>query len=403
MAATGSGLPGPTPLDRGKVEGGTVTLPNWRGEADRPSPPPPAPLPPGERVGFALAGLGRLTLEELLPAFAECKTARPVALVSGSPEKAKVVAAQHGIKESSVYSYDDFDRIADNPEVQVVYVVLPNGLHRDFVIRAAKAGKHVMCEKPMANSSQEARDMIAACKQAGVRLMVAYRCQYEPYNREVIQRVRSGDMGAARIIEATNTQVMGPGDQWRFRKALAGGGALPDIGLYCLNTARAITGEEPVEVFARIFNPQGDDRYREVEETIAFMLRFPSGTMANCSSSYGAHESKDLRVRLEKGWIDLENAFAYEGQQMRVAQRGGKAEVIDTVRMPQQNQFSLEIDHMAACVKENRVPRTPGEEGLQDHHLMEALYRSAETGTPVSLAPVSGRDTTRGPEPSQQG
>jgi predicted dehydrogenase len=119
------------------------------------------------------------------------------------------------------------------------------------------------------------------------------------------------------------------------------GGALPDIGLYCLNTARAITGEEPEEVFARIFNPQGDDRYREVEETIAFMLRFPSGAMANCSASYGAHESKDLRVRLEKGWIDLENAFAYEGQQMRVAQRGGKAEAIDTVRMPQQNQFSL--------------------------------------------------------------
>jgi predicted dehydrogenase len=405
MAATstGSGLPGPTPLDRGKVEGGKVVFENWRGEADRPSPPPPAPLPPGERVGFAIVGLGRLSLEQLLPAFAECKMARPVAVVSGSPEKAKVVAAQHGIKDSSVYSYDDFDRIADNPEVQVVYVVLPNGLHRDFVIRAAKAGKHVMCEKPMAVSSQQAREMIAACKDAGVRLMVAYRCQYEPYNRDVIQRVRSGEMGAARFIEATNTQVMGPGDQWRFNKALAGGGALPDIGLYCLNTARAITGEEPVEVFARIFNPPGDNRYREVEETMGFMLRFPSGTIANCTSSYGAHESKDLRVRLEKGWIDLENAFAYQGQQMRVAHRGGKAEVIDTVRLPQQNQFALEIDHMASCVKENRVPRTPGEEGLQDHLLMEALYQSAETMAAVALAPVAGRDTTRGPEPSRQG
>ncbi|WP_247881029.1 Gfo/Idh/MocA family protein [Skermanella sp. TT6] len=403
MAAGGPAAPGPTPLDRGKVEGGKVTFPNWRGEADRPSPPPPAPLPPDQRVGFAIVGLGRLSLEQLLPAFAECKRARPVALVSGSPEKARLVAAQYGIPDQAVYDYAGFDRIAEDPRVQVVYVVLPNGLHREFVMRAAKAGKHVMCEKPMANNSAEARDMVAACDQAGVKLMVAYRCQYEPYNRETIQRVRSGDMGAARFIEATNTQVMGPGDQWRFSKALAGGGALPDIGLYCLNTARAITGEEPIEVFARIFNPEGDPRYREVEESVSFMLRFPSGTIANCTTSYGAHESKDLRVRLEKGWIDLENAFAYEGQQMQVAHRGGKAEIVERVRLPQQNQFALEIDHMASCVKENRMPRTPGQEGVQDHVLMEALYESARTMAPVSLKAVSGRDTTRGPEPQQEG
>ncbi|WP_037459419.1 Gfo/Idh/MocA family protein [Skermanella stibiiresistens] len=402
-AATGPALPGPSPLDTGKVEGGKVEFPNWRGEADRPSPAPPAPLPPDQRVGFAIVGLGRLSLEQILPAFAECKKARAVALVSGSPEKAKLVAAQHGISDSAVYDYQDFDRIADNPQIQAVYVVLPNGMHREYVTRAAKAGKHVLCEKPMANNSAEARDMIAACDQAGVKLMIAYRCQYEPYNRETIQRMRSGELGAARFIEATNTQVMGPADQWRFKKALAGGGALPDIGLYCLNTARAITGEEPVEVFARIFNPDGDPRYREVEETIGFMLRFPSGTIANCSSSYGAHESKDLRVRAEKGWINLENAFAYEGQELRVAHREGKAESIERLRLPQRNQFALEIDHMATCVKENRVPHTPGQEGLQDHIVMEALYESARTMAPVSLAAVGELDATRGPEPRQEG
>ncbi|WP_247887210.1 Gfo/Idh/MocA family oxidoreductase [Azospirillum sp. SYSU D00513] len=402
-AAAGPSLamPGPSPVDTGSVQGGRVTFPNWRGEADRPSAPPPAPLPPSERVGFAIVGLGRLSLEELLPAFGECKRARPVALVSGSPEKAALVAAQHGIKPSSVYSYADFDRIAENPEVRVVYVVLPNGLHREYVLRAAKAGKHVMCEKPMANNSAEAREMTAACDAAGVKLMIAYRCQYEPNNREVIRLVRSGAMGAPRFIEATNTQTMGTGDQWRFRKALAGGGALPDIGLYCLNTARAILGEEPVEVFARVFNPDGDPRYREVEETVSFMLRFPSGTIANCATSYGAHESKDLRVRLEKGWINLENAFAYEGQRLRVAHREGKNEAVETIRLSQENQFALEIDHMASCVAQNRTPHTPGQEGVQDHLLMEALYKSAETGAPVALAPTPARDATRGPAPDQ--
>ncbi|WP_207479753.1 Gfo/Idh/MocA family protein [Arenibaculum pallidiluteum] len=395
------GAPGPSPLDVGRVEGGRVTFDNWRGAADRPSSPPPAPLPPGQRVGFAIVGLGRLSLEQVLPAFAECRQARPVALVSGSPEKARLVAAQHGIKPSSVYDYGSWDRIAEDPEIQAVYVVLPNGLHRDAVLRAAGAGKHVLCEKPMANSSAEAREMIAACEAARVKLMIAYRCQYEPYNRETIRRVRSGELGSARFIEATNTQVMGPADQWRFKRALAGGGALPDIGLYGLNTARAITGEEPVEVFARIFSPDGDARYREVEESVSFMLRFPSGVIATCSSSYGAHESKDLRVRLERGWIDLENAFAYEGQQMRLGRRDGKAENIGMLRLEQQNQFALEIDHMAACVRENRIPRTPGQEGLQDHLLMEALYESARGGTPVTLDRVAERDATRGPEPEQ--
>ena len=173
------------------------------------SPPPPAPKKPSDRVGFAIVGLGRLSLEEILPAFGESKRARPVALVSGSPDKAKTVAAQYGIKPDAVYDYASFDRIADNPKIEAVYIVLPNGMHREFVVRAAKAGKHVLCEKPMANTSGEARDMIAACEAAKVRLMIAYRCQYEPYNREAVRLFRSGELGRARIIQAANTQTMG--------------------------------------------------------------------------------------------------------------------------------------------------------------------------------------------------
>ena len=372
-------------IDRGRVEAGRVRFQNWRGEADRPEPPPPAPLPPDRRVGFAILGLGRLSLGEILPAFAACHQARPVALISGDADKARVVGGQYGIRADRILDYSDIGRLADFREVGAVYVVTPNGLHREHVQAAANAGKHVLCEKPMANTSDEARRMAAACRSAGVKLMIAYRCQYEPYNRAAIDLIRSGALGAVRLVEATNTQVQGPADQWRLKAPMAGGGVLPDIGLYCLNGARAMLGEEPVEVFGRIVRPPGDPRYDVLDETIAFMLRFPSGALANCAASYGAHESKDMRLRLERGWIDLENAFAYKGQRMRVAQRQGDIECVEDRRIPAGNQFANEIDHFAGCIMHDRTPRTPGEEGVRDHVIMEAIYRSAREGGPVVL------------------
>ncbi|AWN52636.1 Gfo/Idh/MocA family oxidoreductase [Methylobacterium sp. 17Sr1-1] len=421
QGASGSGVPGPErPVDTGKVENGKVTFPNWRGPSDRPSAPPPAPLPPGERIGFAVVGLGRLSLEEILPAFGECRKAKLVALMSGSPEKAKAVAAQHGIGPEAVYGYDGWDALARNPQVKAVYIVTPNALHRDQVIAAAGAGKHVLCEKPMAASAAEARAMIDACAKANVKLMIAYRCQYEPYNREVVRLVRSAKYGKVKLIEATNTQTMSLPEQWRMKKALAGGGALPDIGLYCLNGVRALMGEEPVSVQAQIHSPD-DPLYREVEETVAFTLRFPSGALALCSTSYGAHETRSLTVQAEGGAIQLQNAFAYEGQRLFLNHREGKAEAKEERVLGAKNQFALEIDHFATCLLENRTPRTPGEEGLQDQILMEAIYEAARTGTTVALKPPerivgkddgkgeaknpSGKalDLTRGPEPEDAG
>jgi predicted dehydrogenase len=182
-----------------------------------------------------------------------------------------------------------------------------------------------------------------------------------------------------------------------MKAAMAGGGALPDIGLYCLNGARAYTGEEPVEVFARIWTPRDDDRFSTVEDTVAFMLQFPSGTIAQCSTSYTAHESKDMRVRLGEAWIDVANAFAYGGQSIRIARRVGDEEAIESPAIAAKNQFTLEIDHFAECVLTGRRPRTPGEEGLQDHVVMEAIYHSARTGQPVRLSAISGLDAFRGP------
>ncbi len=285
-------LPKPSPTDTGKASGGKIEFPSWVAPTERPTGGPPNPTPLNERVGFAVVGLGRLSLEQILPAFGQAKKARLVALVSGSPDKAKTVAAQYGVKPEHVYNYESFEKISANPEIQVVYIVLPNALHKEYVLRAAKAGKHVLCEKPMAVSSAEAQEMIDGCKQASRLLMIAYRCQYEPYNRHVIETVRSAKFGAIRFINAVNVQNMGAPDQWRLKKAMAGGGALPDIGLYCLNATRYLTGEEPVEIFARMYSPVDDSRYREVEETISFSLRFPSGIMANCAASYGMHESR---------------------------------------------------------------------------------------------------------------
>jgi predicted dehydrogenase len=399
--AQAQNYPPPSPVDVGRVENGKVVFDPWRSPADTPSSPPPAPLPPAERVGFAIVGLGRLALEEILPAFGESKKAKPVALVSGSPEKMKATAAQYGIDPASCYDYASFDRIRDNPAVRAVYVVLPNGMHREYVERAARAGKHVLCEKPMATSSADAQAMVDACAAAGVKLMIAYRIQYEAYNLRLASFVRQKTFGRLVGMSAINVQTVAENgaQQWRHKRALSGGGALPDIGLYCLNTARFLTGEEPVEIFASQYSPSNDPRYAEVEETLSFTLRFPSNVMVSCLTSYGARDDKHQRLNFETAAVDMPNAYLYEGQRMTVIQRQGDATGQTELVLQQPNQFAEELDHMAECVIGNQRPRTPGEEGVQDHKLMEAIYRAAESGQPVRLPPVEKRDAFRGPPP----
>ncbi|USI71921.1 Gfo/Idh/MocA family protein [Sphingomonas morindae] len=395
----------PDPVDTGHVENGRVRFPAWRAPADTPSDPPPAPLPPEQRVGFAIVGLGRLALEEILPAFAESLKAKPVALVSGSPEKLRAVAAQYGIAADHCLDYAGFDRIRDLPEVKVVYIVLPNAMHREYCERAARAGKHVLTEKPMTVSAADGEAMVAACKAANVHLMVAYRIQYERYNNRAHALVRGGTLGRLVGFHGVNTQTTAAdgAHQWRHKKAMAGGGSLFDIGLYCLNTARFLTGEEPIEIFATTYAPPGDPRYAEVEETVSFTLRFPSNTIATGFCSYGARDDKYQRLSLEQAAIDMPNAYQYQGQRLTLIGREDDATAETALRLTPKNQFAAEIDHMAECVLTNRRPYTPGEEGVQDHRLMEAIYESARTGRPVHRPPVPGRDAFRGPPPDPQG
>jgi len=397
MAATEAGSP--TRVDEGEVSGATVSFPAIDAPTEQPGSPPPNPDIPGQRVGFAVVGLGRLALQNILPAFGQCKHARLTGLVSGDPEKMRVIAAQYGVPKEACYSYEEMARLRSNAAVQVVYVVLPNALHRDAVVRAAQADKHVLCEKPMATSPDEAREMIEACRAADRKLMIAYRCQYEVNNRELAKRARSGELGDIQVIDAINTQNQGDPTQWRQIKKLAGGGSLPDVGLYCLNTTRALLGEEPIEVIANIHSPEHDPRFKEVEATVSFVLRFPSGILANCASSYSLHEQRNFRVLGSKASAEIANAFGYEGQKLYISRRDGQAEARIELNLGVKNQFSLEMDHMALCVRNNVEPRTPGEEGLQDQVVMAAIYQSAQTGKPVSLPAVSRRDAFRGPPP----
>jgi predicted dehydrogenase len=338
--------------------------------------------PPGRKLGYAIMGLGTYA-DVILPRFAECRHSRVAALVSGSPEKARRYAAQYGVPERSLYTYETFDTIRDNPDVDIVYVILPNGLHHEFTLRAAAAGKHVMCEKPMANTAAEAEEMVVACRAAGRKLMIGYRCHFEPNNLEAMRLTRSGELGRLRVITAEHGFNIGDPTQWRLNRALAGGGSLMDIGIYSLQAARYLTGEEPVAVTAVESTDRSDIRFREVEDTINFQLLFPSGVVANCVSSYGSHHNR-YRVAGSDGWLDAEPATGYGGNRLR---RGNGWQPAADHPAPDtgQNQFSAQLDHLSLCVMTGADPIVPGEEGLRDMRIIEAIYRSAREGRAIRL------------------
>lgn len=373
------------PLDRGSVQDGKVAFDPIAAANEAKADAAELPLAPRDRVGFAVLALGRLSVEQILPAFSQTKKCALRALISGTPEKLEVLGERYGIPATHRYRYEDLERIKDNDDVKVVYIVLPNSMHKEFVLRAASAGKHVLCEKPMATSSADAKAMIDAAAKAQVKLMIAYRCQFEPHHVELIRRVREGSLGPIKLIEAVNGQNQGDPSQWRLSKALAGGGALPDIGLYCLNAARAVTGEEPVEIDAQIHSTADDPRFREVEESVTWLMRFPSGALASLSTSYGVHRTARLGVHLDRGSLILENAFPYKGQQLfEVRARDGQ-DTRSFIDVAPKDHFAVEMDHMADCIIQGKPVRTPGEEGLKDMLLMEAIYRAAQTRSTVRV------------------
>src|SRR5216684_4075768 len=297
------------------------------------------PEPPGKKLGWAIVGLGSLSINQILPAFAKCEKSKVTALVSGHPDKANKLALRYGVSPKNIYNYQNYDSLKDNPEVDVIYIVLPNGMHAEYTVRGFQAGKHVLSEKPMANTPAECHQMILA------------------------------DAGFS----------MGDPKQWRLNRQLAGGGSLMDIGIYALNASRYLSGEEPTEVNAMVYTTPNDPRFKEVEEHITFQLRFASGILANCSSSYGYFHQSHYRVMGTDARLCMDPATWYSGLRLWV-ERGN---TIDQRDLPVVDHFAAEMDHMSDCVMQNKEPLTPGEEGLRDLKIMMAIYDAAKTGRTV--------------------
>lgn len=325
-----------------------------------------------KKLGVALCGLGSLSTHQIAPALRKTKLCRLAGVVSGTASTAEKWIKQHDLLPSSVYTYETMHRMADNDDIDIVYVVTPNALHLDHAAAAARAGKHVYCEKPLEISVERCQQMIDVCKAADRMLGTAYRCRFDPHHLECIRIAREQELGAVRIIEAGFGIDVGEPDQWRLKHALSGGGALLDVGVYALQTTRYITGEEPMLVTA-IETKTDAVKFKEVDETVAWTAKFPSGAVAYCTASYNVAGVAKFRVNTERGWFGLDPAYYYNG--IKGARSDGKR-----LAFPQIDMFAAQLDDFARCILEERPSIVSGEEGLQDVRVMTAIYESIRTG-----------------------
>jgi len=330
--------------------------------------------PTKEKLGIALVGLGYYSTDVLAPAFQYTKKCYLAGIVTGTPAKAEQWKKKYNIAEKNIYNYENFDKIANNSDIDVVYVVLPPSMHREFVIRAAKAGKHVFCEKPMAPTVADCEAMIKACQDNKVKLAIGYRCQHDPNTQAYMKLGREKILGKVQMISCAAGYFDGRSSHWKQQKAM-GGGAMYDMGVYALQGARLATGEEPIAVTAQHFTTR-PDIYKEVDETTLFQLQFPSGAVASCQTSFGINMNY-LQVNCEKGWIKLEPFSAYNGN------KGSSSQGV--INFPIENQQAKQMDEDAEAIMQNKPLLVPGEEGLRDIKVVEAIYEAARTGKQIKL------------------
>lgn len=319
-----------------------------------------------KKVGIALVGLGNYSTNSLAPALQETETAYLAGIVTGTPSKEEVWMKKYGIPRKNIYNYENFDKIADNRDIDIIYVVLPNSMHKEYTIRAAQAGKHVICEKPMALNAGECREMIAACQENGVRLSIGYRMHFEPTTQEVMRLGQEKVFGAVRQISCGAGYREWRPDHWKAKKAM-GGGAMMDMGVYPLQAARYVTGEEPVSISARsyVIRP---DIFKEVEEVMLFDLTFPSGCTASLAT--GFHTGFNyLKAFAEDGWFELEPFSSYRGIKGKTSK--------GVLEYPVVNQQATQMDEVAECILSGRPMRVPGEEGLKDMIVVDKIYECA--------------------------
>ncbi|MBX3300646.1 MAG: Gfo/Idh/MocA family oxidoreductase [Nitrospira sp.] len=330
-------------------------------------------------VRYAVVGLGHIAQTAVLPAFAHAAhNSRLAALVSNDPIKLKQLGKQYDV--SHQYSYRQYDQCLEEGEIDAVYIALPNSLHCDFAVRAAQAGIHVLCEKPMAVTEQECRRMISAAEYTGVKLMVAYRLHFEAANMSTVKLAQSGRLGGLRLFDSLFTMQVRPGD---IRvQAKLGGGSLYDIGVYCINAARYIFQANPIEASASIVRGT-DARFREVDEMAAVWLRFPDDRLATFICSFGAADVSTYEVIGTKGRVRLNSAFEYVGELEQQVVLNGKTQ---SRAYKAGDQFAPELLHFSDGILRNTQPEPSGWEGLIDVSIVQALYRSAQIGRPVPLS-----------------
>lgn len=342
---------------------------------------PDLPEPAGNRMRWAVVGLGSFAVGQVIPGFLDARKSRMTAFVSGNAAKARQLGELFGV--SQFYDYGNFDRIASDKDIDCVYIALPVGLHAEYTIRALKAGKHVLVEKPMASTSQECAAMIAAAKSTNRQLGVAYRVHFEPNNADVRDKIARGELGAIRFISADHGFDANPAwapHKWRLTKALGGGGSMFDIGIYGLNTSlMMVPGDEVVSVSAHDSTPAGDPRFTEVEGGIEWRLKMKSGISIAGSSSY-CWQPYVSRQRYfgSRGSIEMQPATTYYDNRILI-EGGGRAPSEFTAGLPA-TQFAAQVDAFSEAARANSPHRTPGEMGLRDIRLIEAMYSSAKAG-----------------------
>jgi glucose-fructose oxidoreductase len=334
------------------------------------------------RVRYAVVGLGHIAQVAVLPAFAHARrNSALAALVSSDPDKLRKLGRRYRVEHT--WAEDEYDACLRSGAVDAVYIALPNHMHRDWTVRAAEAGIHVLCEKPLALSEQDCAEMIAACRANGVKLMTAYRLHFERANLEAVGIVRSGRLGDPRLFESVFTMQVTDEDNIRLR-AETGGGPLWDLGVYCINAARYLFQSEPVEVYGATARRDDEPRFEEVEEMASGILRFPGERLASFTCAFGAADVSTYRVVGTKGELQLDPAYEYaEGLRHVLTVRGRRR----TRSFPKRDQFAPELQYFSNCVQRGIDPEPSGREGLADVRIIRALYRSAETGRAVELPP----------------
>ena len=326
--------------------------------------------PKKNRLGLALVGLGNYSNGQLAPALEQTEKCYLAGIVTGTPSKAEEWKQKYDIPDGNIYNYENYDELANNDDIDIIYVVLPNAMHAEYTIRAAKAGKHVITEKPMAVSVDECQQMIDACNENNVKLAVGYRLHYEPYNQEAMRLGQEQVFGPLTGIENAFGFTIGDPTQWRLDYELAGGGALMDVGIYTIQAACYTSGEEPVSVVAEEFKTD-PEKFSEVDETVHFTLTFPSGLKANCQTSYNKSYNK-LRGEAENGWFELSPAYTY-GPLAGETSNG-------PMDFPQIREQAVHMDRFAECIVQDKTIKTTGEMGRRDMKIIEAIYQSIEQG-----------------------